>query len=306
MELPENLKSLYKHWDQHTQYENTASAKVMFQDATLFKDMERFIHERISVWEKKTKGEKPPYTKDEILCTYRFCNIFREFDRQTIEFHAMLNPFRDNFALWLMNMFYMRLVARTETIECIGLLSFNKEENTVFYEKLMNSTRPRYGTPYVFPVSTIQRTDTPTREMFISFYLPSVMETIAAEIQTWKKLSVSEGIQNVIPLFGFNHTFLWTEVLIDVAYQYPEYIDLFKLFPIGPGSAPTMKRIDGLKDPSVLVQELAAHSFDTGITYEGTPLRLSAENWEGIGCEYRKYTNLKMGKGRRRLFRKGE
>ncbi len=97
-------------------------------------------------------------------------------------------------------------------------------------------------------------------------------------------------------------SFLWTEVLIDAAYQYPEKIDLFARFPIGPGSAPTMKRINAKIDPSLLVPELAKMPFDTGIFYKNLPLRLSAENWEGIGCEFRKYTHLKLGKGRRRLY----
>jgi len=200
-------------------------------------------------------------------------------------------------------MFYFRLVARTSTVEAVGLLSFNKEENAKLYKRLMDSDRPRFGTPYVFPVSTIQRSDTPTREKFIAEYLPSVMEKVAIEIIKWDKMSVYDGLNLIIPIFGFNLYFLWTEVLIDTAYQFPEYINLFDRFPIGPGSIPTMKRINNKCDPSLLVKELSSTDIDTDLTYDGKPLRLSAENWEGIGCEYRKYTNLMAGKGRRRLFK---
>jgi hypothetical protein len=38
------------------------------------------------------------------------------------------------------------------------------------------------------------------------------------------------------------------------------------------------------------------------LSFNAKPVRLSVENWEGIGCEYRKYTNLAKGLGRKRAF----
>jgi hypothetical protein len=306
MELPSHLKNLYRHWGLHTsQNIRQLSPKEVFDDVKLYKDITRFIRERIRIWEKKTAGDALPYTDDSILSKYRFCNIFREFDRQTIAFHELLNPLRDDFPLWLLNMFYCRMVARPETIRAVGLLSFEATHNDSIYKKLDATARPRYGTPYVFPVSAIMRSNTPTRELFITKYLPSVLKDVSDEIATWKKESVYDGVGKVLPLFGFNLEFLWTEVLIDVAYQFPEHIDLFARFPIGPGSAPTFKRIAKDEDPSLLVARLARIPFRTDLTYSGSLLMLSAENWEGIGCEFRKYSNLKGGKGRKRLFKPG-
>lgn len=305
MELPLHLKELYRHWNFHVVFSNNVkSVEGVFNDKILFEEISSFIKERISIWKKKTSGDMPPYTQDEILLTYRFCNIFREFDRQTIEFHELLNPLRDNFSLWLLNMFYFRLVARTETVKEVGLLSFDIQKNKLFYKRFMKSNRPRFGTPYVFPVSVIMKSKTPTRELFIANYLPSIMDSLATEILTWDKKTVYDGVQIMTSLFGYNLNFLWTEVLIDVAYQFPQYIDLFGRFPIGPGSMPTMNRIDFKKDPSLLVEELSGLVFNTDITFNNKPLQLSAENWEGIGCEFRKYSNLKQGKGRKRIFRK--
>lgn len=268
----------------------------------LLGELEWFINERLEIWKRKTAGEGAPYTHDAILSQYRFCNIFREFDRQTIEFHALLNPLRDNFPLWLLNMFYCRMVARPDTIRAVGLLSFDATHNEQLYKQLITLPRPRYGTPYVFPISVIQKSKTPTRELFITEYLPLITRTIAKEIETWERVSVYEGVKKVIPLFGFNLNFLWTEVLIDVAYQFPHYINLFERFPVGPGALPTLTRIDAEKDPSELVRELAHINIDTHITINGKPLRLSAENWEGVACEFRKYTNLSAGKGRKRIY----
>ena len=302
MELPQHIKELYRHWDDHlvapTQNHNLAE---YIGDDVLRINLITFIGERMLMWQRKQQNLLP-CTADPILTKYRFCNIFREFDKQTIAFHTLLNPLRDNFPLWLINMFMCRMIARPETIERIGFLSFNADQNQAWLNRLQNTPTPRYGNAYVFPISTIQRSSTPTRESFLAHHLPRVIPTIANEIASWGKQSVLDGLNLVLPIFGFNHRFLWTEVLIDVAYQYPQHIDLFKPFPIGPGSAPTMKRINASADPTNLVAQLATCSIDTTVTINGRPLRLSAENWEGIGCEFRKYTNLAAGHGRKRLY----
>ena len=303
MELPNNLKVLYRHWRFHVADASyKPSVRSIFKSSVYKKKVEKFVHERLRIWEQKYLGKAKPYTNDKILASFRFCNIYREFDRQTIEFHTLLNPIRDDFPLWLLNMFYFRLVANTETVKKLGLLSFDQKENVKFYKAFMKLPSPKFGVPYVFPVSVIMRSKYPTRELFISYYLPSIMKQVASEIQAWKHVSVCNGMKKVIPLFGFKLNFLWNEVLIDVAYQYPEYIDLFKEFPVGPGSLPTMKHINPNIEPQILASELAKESIQSGITFNNKPLRLSSENWEGIGCEFRKYTNLSLGKGRRRVY----
>ncbi|MEK7187018.1 MAG: nucleotide kinase domain-containing protein [Patescibacteria group bacterium] len=303
-ELPQNLKDLYRHWKHHTHtHPDKLDPKVFFKNEKLFNEILWFIKERINIWKKKTAAQKEPFTNNETLSKYRFTNVFRELDRQTIEFHTLLNPLRNNFPLWLLNMFYCRMVARPETVRQVGLLSFDKNENEALYERLMDSPRPRYGTPYVFPISVIQRTNTPTRELFIAKYLPAVMEKVAKEISSWNKMSVYEGTQKVVKIFGCELHFHWTEVLIDTAYQFPHLIDLFDRFPAGPGAAPTLAKINQNRDSSWLVVDLSRLNVATRLTFENRPLCLSAENWEGIACEFRKYTNLKEGTGRRRLYK---
>lgn len=299
MELPKHIRDLYHHWPRHVGVSEQGSDLA---DLAIVKEICDFAHERIDIWKKKVSGATLPFTDDPILQKYRFCNVFREFDKQTIAIHALLNPLRNNFPLWLLNMFYCRMVARPETVEQVGLLSFDDGENRALHRRLVASPRPRYGTPYVFPISAIQKSATPNREQFICEYLPSIMRPIADEIGSWQSMSVVDGVRKILPMFGFGLKFLWTEVLIDVAYQYPECIDLFAKFPIGPGSMPTMRRIDSSIAPEILVKRLAQIPFDSGITIDGAPLRLSAENWEGIGCEFRKYTNLQAGTGRKRLY----
>jgi hypothetical protein len=302
IEIPDEIAQLYQHWDFHTYKRNTINSSELFDNTELYPELENFIHERISIWAKKYFRNAKPYTTDPVLNQYRFCNILREFDRQTIHFHKLLNPLRDDFELWLLNMFWCRMIARTETVDTIGLLSFDPDHNKQVMQKLLDLPSPKYGTPYIFPISVIQRSAYPTREKFLCEYVPHIIPKIATLFSAWKKESVIDGLEKLLPVFGFQLKFLWTEVLIDVAYQYPKYIDLYSEFPVGPGSSPTMKRISKSMKPEKLVSELSKLPLDIGITYHRKPIILSAENWEGISCEFRKYTNLQNGGGRKRRY----
>jgi hypothetical protein len=300
MELPGYLKALYRHWPRHIELKPAKQPDV---DPVLLNEVKAFASERGRIWQVKEQGLPKPYTDDPILSHYRFCNVLRELDRQTVKIHQILNPLREDFPLWLLNMFYCRMVARPDTIRHAGLLSFDTTSNEKVLAALGSMARPRFGTAYVFPVSAIQRSATPTRELFITKFLPTRIPLIAEIIATWKAQTVYEGVSAILPRFGFNLAFLWTEVLIDTAYQYPERVDLFGRFPIGPGSIPTFTRLNAHEDPSVLAEYLGAARVPSGITFGNQPVILSAENWEGIGCEFRKYTNLQLGRGRRRIYR---
>ncbi len=308
MEIPDDIKKIYKHWKYHTKNKTktkkSKSKNNLFSDPALEKHIKWFIKERINIWKNKINNKKIPYTKDLVFQKYRFCNIFREFDKQTLEFHRILNPHRKDFSIWLLNMFYFRMVANIDTINKLGLLDFDLKNNKTFYKNIINLPSPKFGVPYVFPISVLLRSKYPTRELFISHFLPKIMVKVAEEIKGFKSISVCEAMAQIIPIFGYNLNFLWNEVLIDVAYQYPNYIDLYKDFPVGPGSIPTLKKINDNIDPEKLVSLLSDLDIKTDLFFEGKELKLSAENWEGIGCEYRKYTNLKNGSGRKRLFSK--
>jgi hypothetical protein len=299
-EIPDDLKQLYRHWEYHTQ-KHVDYDLVELNEAVL-NEITTFVQLRMIAWNNWRGGIKP-YSQDVIVSQYRFCNIYRELDRQTIEIHQLCAPLRDDFALWLLNIAFCRFVCNPQTVRDVGLLSFDSDSNYTVYEKLLAHSRPKYGVAYVFPVSAITRTEYNTRELFFCLYLPKVIGEIAKIISSHTRVSVSELLDKILPIFGFGMKFHWTEILIDVAYQY-EFIDLYARFPIGPGSLPTMKMLNSDADPKDVAQSLISAKLDVShLTYEGRPVFLSVENWEGIGCEFRKYTNLKAGFGRRRLYR---
>jgi hypothetical protein len=223
----------------------------------------------------------------------------------------MLNPIRNDFSLWLLNMFYFRMVANIETVKSLGILNFNQNENKIFYEKFIKIKKPKFGVPYVFPISVILKSEWDTREKFISFYLPKVIKKISRIILKLKHETVLSVLEIILPIFKFNLKFLWTEVLIDVHYQFPELVNLNKDFYIGPGAEPTLllikKQIVNKKNNSdrnieKILNILSDLLFEIELTIDDKKIILSAENWEGICCEFRKYLNLKNGSGRKRKF----
>lgn len=298
MEIPSELKNLYSHWAFHTEKKTNPQSEL---NPVLVKEISEFIRERMLIWERKQKGIAP-LTTDPILKRFRFCNIYRELDRQTIEIHQSLIPFKNGFDLWLLNLALQRLICRPQTVADVGFLSFDPAHNLQVKQKLLNHSRPKYGTAYIFPISVIQHRGIKTREEFFCDYLPAVIPKVAKIIEKFENTTVLAALEQILPAFGFNLKFHWTEILIDVAYQFPERINLYKDFYIGPGAIPTVKRLSkNLQRTLNACVNLKLEQFPY-LEFEGNKVNLSAENWEGIACEFRKYTNLKNGLGRKRIY----
>ena len=304
MEIPQNLKTLYKHWQKHTSYKTSPHADNTQLNPQILSKIETFITKRMHVWKRKTQGQQPPYTTDPVLSNYRFCNIYRELDRQTIVIHQDLQKYNANFPLWLLNVAFHRFVCKPETITKVGHLSYDPHNNTEVYKNLCTLPKPKFGNAYVFPVSIIQHSPYKTREEFFCFYLPNVMQNVARTISSFNDLTINKALERVLPIFGYNFKFHWTEILIDTAYQYPQLLNLFSDFHVGPGALPTAKLLNSYKLPTEVVDQCVNVHFSKFpyLTFEGKPMSFSAENWEGIFCEFRKYSNLKQGGGRKRKY----
>jgi len=302
METPDNLKKIYRHFEYHINPKLEIQKGISI-NKNIIKDIEKFAGERMLIWERKIKKCNPPFTKDKILQKYKFCNIYRELDKQTIDLHTLLAEYRKDLPFWLLNTAFYRFICNSETIRKIGLLSFNKSNNKKVYKRLINLPKPKYGNAYIFPISLIQKTNYPTREKFFCFYLPILIQKILPIVKEFNRTGMLEAVTIICKKINLNFKFHFTEILIDFAYQFPNYIDLYKEFYIGPGSIPTMKLLSD-SDPVKTCQYLTKiklHSFPY-LEYFGKEVLLSAENWEGIGCEYRKYINLKKGTGRKRYY----
>lgn len=214
MEITDSIVKLYRHWDKHTEYYPLQKTNTQQLSTSLLSQIEDFATERMNIWYRKITGNPFPYTDDTILTNYRFCNIYRELDKQTIEIHKVLNPHRDDFDYWLLNLAFNRFLCNPETFKVIGFLSFSDSNNNTVYKKLVDLPRPKYGSAYVFPISVIQNKKHPTRELFFTKYLPEVIPKISNVIQKLDDSSVVSALSMILPVFGYNMKFHWTEILI--------------------------------------------------------------------------------------------
>src|SRR3989339_1128608 len=172
MEIPDKLKNLYKHWAFHTKKTDTISSVVLNKD--VLNKIYPFINERMNIWERRQNKEIPSYTNDHILSKYRFCNVYRELDRQTIEIHSRLKQFENNFDIWLLNILLSRMVCKPETVKEVGFLNFDINNNEKVKNKLLGLGRPKYGVAYIFPISLVKKVGCTNREEFFCEYLPKV------------------------------------------------------------------------------------------------------------------------------------
>lgn len=63
----------------------------------------RFMEARHHIYLARARGDAPPWTRDPILREYKFTNVYRELDRQTIWIDANIRrPFADHSHLWFM------------------------------------------------------------------------------------------------------------------------------------------------------------------------------------------------------------
>ena len=79
----------------------------------------RFVVERYCIYLKRKKGSPPPWTDDKILRQYRFCNVYREYDKVTRWLHTNWRlPYRDHKDLWFW-MVIARFINRIEALEVL-------------------------------------------------------------------------------------------------------------------------------------------------------------------------------------------
>ena len=302
MEIPPEIALLYRHLERHSSHpvKNIKELDCTRHDSELLYSISIFISERMNVWKKKYNNESKPYTTDPVLVSYRFCNIYRELDKQTIQLHTFLNPLRDDLPLWILNMFAHRIIANPETSYKLGYLSLDTEQNRELMDLFLEIPRPKFGSPYIFPISVIQAKNISSRESFICEVLPMLAPFIAFIVSSSNNESITHLLTEICESIGLNLRFHITELLIDTAYQFPECIDLYKPIYIGPGAMPTARLFEA---PDILEQltGYTPESFPV-LTLNTRPIPLSYENWEGIFCEFRKYSNLLKGIGRKRKY----
>lgn len=96
----------------------TPSVPVLREDlGRLAAPLWYWMNERHAIYLRRKAGEPGPWTEDDILRTYAFCNVFRELDRVTVWVRERIRePYADHPNLWLM-LALARTINWPETLE---------------------------------------------------------------------------------------------------------------------------------------------------------------------------------------------
>lgn len=296
--------SIYRHRDKYIDYKAISSDyNLDFElDNDVVEDFWAYARERMNIFYQKDSNQPLPWTQDDVLARYKFCNVYRELDKQSIYIHTKLLYLRDDFESRLLNLMIFRFIAKIETSELLWIYD-HKIDYRIQMDKI---SWPKFGDAYLFPPQIPQKLGYKDRVDFIFSYLPTIAKPLSQIISNFQNINVVEWINIINKYIWVNLRFHFTEILIDVAYQYPDLIDLNWLFHIWPWSLPTMKMMNSKIDPQLVCLKLLQiqPSDFPYLQIDGKYMPITAEWIEWLGCEFRKYTNLSAWNGKRRIYNK--
>lgn len=301
MNYAHRASRIYKHWYKYQQDPRDKSGLCAI-NSKAEQEFWDFVQARMEVFWKKDQGIPYPWTEDEIISKNRFCNVYRELDRTTLELHELAQPVLHDLELSLLNFSYMRWVGLPEIISKIGLLNFSEKCLKDAWEAFDNIEGKRFTSAYNSAIAGILSTGCANRQEFIFSYVPKSIFKISQTLISSKDRSIKGLCDQIAPLFGFNAKFMTMEILMDIGYQFPDLIDEFQPVFIGPGAEPSVKLFNPNKSSDLVIQTLMKTQpieYFSPFIVNDLPVFITAANLENDCCEFRKYCNLKNGTGQR-------
>lgn len=271
-----------------------------------------WVREREAVRLRREAGAPPPWTDDEILRTYRFCNVRRMDDRVS---RWLLDnwyvPFRGHpntvlaavLARQLNNMDALEEVGFPEVwwpervVEVLKARAARGLRNySVAYMITANygrRGRPRESKPF----QTVHRVCTPLLRALADGPVPT--DTMRG---AWRALVGLPGLSS----------FMAGQVVADLRWALPGgWHDRLRWAPVGPGSARGLGRLlerpPQPADPDRWLAQFREHVLPLAgeLPWE-TAGRLEAMDWQSCLCEFDKYERALWGEGRpKQLYKWG-
>lgn len=289
-----------------------------------------FIYERQRIWYRRfVKKDSFPWTKDSILQTYKFINMYRELDRCTQYLVKKLSGVQDRRML-LLNIIFYRFFNLPDLYEMLGIEPFEHLDAKLLkkldlrFQKMKKSGTAIFNNAYVISPGASRQAKHRSILKNLSL-LDKKLDGMIEAIGVCKTAEESFAILLQVPLSG---PFLSCEVWTDLT-----YFGFFKqkwndndFVNIGPGAKWGLEimygkmlkekytqKLQGLYEMQKTVLPTIHKKLKTSPTWKTIAYKdavsnypfLSITNIEGALCEFRKYCNLKSGKGRRRYYKNG-
>ncbi len=258
-----------------------------------------YINERHAIYLKRFIGEPHPWTDDEILQTYSFCNVYRELDKVTVWIREnWKEPYADH-----PNLPFAMAVARQinwpDTLQEIGFPEhWNPERIKAIMQGRMDRKEKVYTGAYML-TGTLGGTK-------VEQTIDKILTPLYENPPTIYKNSLEKTWAEYLPYAGFSG-FMAYEVVTDL--RHSKYLenaeDIMTWANAGPGAKRGLNRIHGrLLEQTIKPRQLTIEMqelLDMAGDYIGSFLPdLEMREIEHCLCEYDKYERVRLGEGRPR------
>lgn len=278
-----------------------------------------WVEERESIRRKKEAGLPKPWTDNQILQRYKFCNVQREHDRVTVWIKDnWRDPCRGHPNMWFA-MIVARLFNWPETLDAIGfpLSDFDKLKET--WREVLKRRRDAGHKVFTgaYLVSTngvsmdkidyiLDRVLTPIWERGVS---PKDLWNTAGGLEDTESLTLRDYWTHLTTFDGLG-SFMAGQVIADLKYIDPvleNASDWMTFAPLGPGSIRGLNRFAGRDPNKPLKQEQGLLEIQEAqkLIEECLGIKLPAHDVQNCFCEYYKYAKIHYGEGRTRSMYPG-
>jgi hypothetical protein len=274
-------------------------------------DLFSFMKKRNDIYEKRFHGEPLPWTDDEILRKYRFCNVYREYDHVTRWIRQIWCEVKDDDEHLWFALVIARLLNNIDTLAAIG---YPVPWNPVKFLHTLGTRQRR-----------AERVFNPAYIVSTNGHKGDKVEYLARNVLTpmWKdRVAIAPRAHDTLRnfydrLMRYNGmgSFMAAQVVADIKFttHFKRTTDWWTFAASGPGSRRGMNRVFGYSlDGSWKEKDWQLHLFklqntiDPRIKQAKMP-RVSAQDLQNCLCEFDKYECARLGEGRpKQLFKGGK
>jgi hypothetical protein len=272
-------------------------------------DILYFVYEREVIRLQKDRGMKKPWTDDEILSKYKFCNVRRRDDRvsQWI-FDKMLKPFALYQDVWFVSAIAryinwppMLEILLKEKLIPTSVYDFDTELFGDRIDEVTCTGGKAWGAAYMTYPGKVEKNI--GKGLSTARYILRPLQDAADNIREAisGENSVAETVSSMIGSYGWS-TFMAGQVAADLTYirHLGEAEDLYTWAPMGPGSQRGLNRLNKHK----LNHEWKQSEFNDAlidirnqIIWEIEIDDLTLHDVQSIMCECDKYWRVLHGEG---------
>ncbi len=262
------------------------------------KEFFAFARERYNIYLKRQAGEQRPWTKDDYLRQFKFCNVFRETDATTVWIRENIrDPLRDSPSVF-QAMLIARWFNRISTLEILKDMILTDSWTNEGARALLENVQPIITAAYM--IRTPTGTDKLTGLLWnIDQALPAVRE-YAANMKPGATLKETTHWLANFPNLG---NFLAYEVITDLRHTalLEDAPDIMDWANPGPGAERGIARIvdgsAGSEENQIRVmQELLEASTDPENWPAEWP-QWEMRDVEHVSCDFDKYERVRLGEG---------